>query len=86
MLKPLLEERNRWYRSWLSREKEEARSKFVSAQSTLRRVVKKVKNAWFQGKAMEVEQGKNSGKVAWHCIRNIQHGRRGLVPVKAAVV
>ena len=35
---------------------------------------------------MEVKQGKNSSKVAWHCIRDIQLGRRGLVPVKTAVV
>ena len=37
-------------------------------------------------KAMEAERGKNGGKVVWKCIRDIQRGRRGLVPVTTAVV
>jgi len=37
-------------------------------------------------KAIEAEQGKNSGKVVWKCIRDIQHVRRGLVSVKTAMV
>ncbi len=39
------------------------------------------KNTWFQKKALEAERGKN-GK----CIRDIQHRRRGLVPLRKAVV
>jgi len=30
--------------------------------------------------------GKHSVKVVWSCIKDIQRGRRGLVPVRAAVV
>ena len=44
------------------------------------------KDAWFQCKALEAERGRNGGKLVWHCIRDIQRGRRGLVPVRAAVV
>ena len=44
------------------------------------------KDAWFQRKASEAERGRNGGKVVWQCIRDIQRGRRGLVPVRSAVV
>ena len=30
---------------------------------------------------MEAERGRHGGKVVWHCIRDIQCGRRGLVPI-----
>ena len=44
------------------------------------------KDAWFQHKVLEAERGSNDGKLVWRCIRDIQRGRRGLVPVKTAVV
>ena len=35
---------------------------------------------------MEVERGKNGGKVAWRCIRDIQHGRSAVAPFKLAAI
>lgn len=43
-------------------------------------------DAWFQQKALEAERGRNGGKLVWHCIRDIQKARRGLVPVRTATV
>ncbi len=44
------------------------------------------KDAWFQRKAVEAERGGHGGKLARRCIRDIQRGRRGLVPVRTAAV
>jgi hypothetical protein len=44
------------------------------------------KNTWFQKKASEAERGRNGGKLVWRCIRDIQRGRRGLVPTRSTIV
>ena len=47
--------------------------------------IKKAKNAWFQNKAQEVEEGMltgASGKGAWKGLKDIQKGRSGLKPVR----
>lgn len=54
--------------------------------SVVRRAVRDAKNGLFLRKAQQAECGKNRGKVVWSCIRDIQRGRRGLVPVRAVVV
>ena len=62
------------------------RKKYADARKEASRAVRAAKDAWFQRKALEAERGRNGGKLVWRCIRDIQRGRRGLVPVKAAVV
>ena len=37
-------------------------------------------------KASEAQRSRFGGKVVWRCIRDIQRGRRGLVPVRVATV
>ena len=59
---------------------------FARAHRGARRAVRMAKNTWFQKKASEAERGKNGGKLIWRCIRDMQHGRRGLVPVRTAAV
>ena len=59
---------------------------FAEMHSVVRRAVRDVKNSWFLTKAQEAECGKHKGKVVWNCIRDIQRGRRGLVPMRAVVV
>ena len=41
---------------------------------------------WFKQKALAAQAGRHGGKVVWKCIRDIQWGRRGLVPLKTANV
>lgn len=60
--------------------------KFVKVRTTARQTVREAKNAWFQMKAMEAERRKNNGKGVWKCIREMQRGRRGLIPMRTAVV
>ena len=85
-LKPLFVLRNRLHTLWLNTGKEENRKKYADARREARRAVREAKDAWFQRKALEAERGRNGGKLVWRSIRDIQRGRRGLVPVKAAVV
>lgn len=40
------------------------------------------KNDWFKKKAEEALAGRFSGKTVWKCIRDMQRGRRGLVPAR----
>ena len=55
-------------------------------EGVVRRAVRDAKNSWFLRKAQEAECGKHRGKVVYRCIRDIQRGRRGLVPMRAVVV
>ena len=34
----------------------------------------------------EAQKGRNNGKVVWRCIRDIQRGWRGLIPLKITQV
>ena len=77
--------RNRLHTLWLSTGREENRKKCDDARRATRRTVRAAKDAWFQRKVLEAERGKNGGKLVWCCIRDIQRGRRGLVPVKTEV-
>ena len=45
-----------------------------------------MKDSWFQCKAVKADRGRHGGKIVWCCIRDIQRGRRGLVPVKTTMV
>ena len=44
------------------------------------------KNTWFQNKAKEAQKVRFGGKKVWLCIRDMQRGRRGLVPTRTAMV
>ena len=79
-------ERNRLYTKWLCSGKERDRKRFAKLRSDTRRATRQAKNAWFQSKAAEAQKGRHGGKVVWRCIRDIQFARRGLVPVRSAVV
>ena len=87
-LKPLFAERNRMHTVCFSDGRETSRRKYADACRAARLAVraKAAKDAWFQQKASEAERGRNGGKVVWRCIRDVQRGRRGLVPVRSAVV
>ena len=86
VLKPLLEQRNLCYIRWLSSKRESDKVKFAKARRDARRAIREAKNEWFQEKAADAQRGKLGGNIVWRCIRDIQRGRRGLVPVRSAVV
>ena len=79
-LKPLLRRRNEAYSRWLGSEKQDDFIVFKEARGSARRAVRRVKNAWFQEKAEEVEKERFGGKKVWKIIRDMQRGRRGLIP------
>ena len=85
-LRPLFEERNRLHALWLNTGSDRDKRKFVTARTKARQAVREAKNTWFQMKALEAERRRNNGKGIWKCIRDIQHGRRGLIPTRTAVV
>ena len=85
-LNPLFAERNRLHTVWINNGGERNRKKYADARRAARRAVRGAKDAWFHRKASEAERGRNGGKIVWRCIRDIQRGRRGLVPVRVAAV
>ena len=86
LLKPLFEERNRLYTKSLGTGREDDERKFLRMRREARRGAREAKNDWFLRTATEVQRGRHGGKVVWWCIRDIQRGRRGLVPRRSAVV
>ena len=71
---------------WLWTGQSRDKRKFMMARRSARKVVREVKNKWFQVKAAQAMRGRNNGKVVWKCIRDIQQSRRGLVPVRTPTV
>ena len=70
---------------WLSDGRETSRRKYADARRAARHAVRAAKDAWFQQKASEAEKKEWwESSVAMH--QDIQRGRRGLVPVRSAVV
>ena len=83
-LQPLLVARNAAYSKWLGTGNTEDLSKFRQARSTARRAIRKAKNDWFQEKDNEIERERFGGKKVWKAIREMQCGRRGLLPCRTS--
>ena len=75
-LKPLLQQRNDAYKKWLATKRTADLCRFREARNAAR---KAIRNSWFQEKAEEAEREHFGGKKVWKCIRDMQHGRRGLL-------
>ena len=85
-LKSLLNLRNAAYSRWLGTGKQEDLIRFKEARRKARKSVRKAKNAWFQEKAEEIEKERFGGKKVWKIIRDMQRGRRGLIPSRAVII
>lgn len=59
---------------------------FRKARSDTRREIRKAKDQWFRTKALEAEENRFSGKSIWKSIRDMQRGRRGLVPMRSPTI
>ena len=86
IIEPLLSKRNQLYSRWLSTGLERDKKKFTDARRSARQAVRMAKNDWFKKKAEEAHTGRFSGKTVWKCIRDMQRGRRGLVPARLSRV
>ena len=62
-LEPLFKHRNQLYARWLSTGKVPNKKRFNQARREARKVMREVKNLWFQTKASEVEKSRFSGKI-----------------------
>ena len=85
-LEPIFQERNRLYTRWLGSGCSNDKRKFAQARSEARQAARAAKNAWFTTKAEEAQLSRFGGKKVWKCIRDMQYGRRGLVPARLATV
>ena len=85
-IRPLLQKRNTAYNKWLSTGNASDKEKFKKARKEAQKAIREAKNNWFSRKATEAQGGINGGKVVWKCIREIQRGKRGLVPMRTANV
>ena len=85
-LHPLLQRRNWLYTAWLATSKEEDHMRLRQAREEARREIRKEKNAWFAAKAADIEHGSFGGVEVWRGIRDLQHGRRGLIPSRAVTI
>ena len=85
-LRPQLQKRNDVYKRWLASGKERDLMKFRAARNDVRRSIRAAKNNWFKAKALEIEGERFGGKKVWKCIRDMQLGRRGRVPVRMSTI
>ena len=85
-LRPFLDCRNEAYARWLGSGMQIDLTQFREARGEARRAVWKAKNAWFPEKAEEVEREWFIGKKVWKCIRDMQRGRRGLLPSRVVTI
>lgn len=85
-IKPLLVYRNAAYTKWLSSGRQQDLVCFREARDRARKAVREAKNAWFLMKAEEVEKGRFGSKAVWKAIRDMQRGRRGLIPSRAVSI
>ena len=67
---------------WLASRKEEDLTRFKVARNEARKSIREAKNSWFRAKAQEAEGERFRGKKVWKCIRDMQFGRRGRVPLE----
>ena len=82
-LEPILQKRNQLYLKWLGSGLISDKRNFSETRSEARRAVRAAKNAWF---TEETQQSRFGGKKVWKCIREMQYGRRRLVPSRLATV
>ena len=79
-LQPVLKRRNALYCKWLATKRTDDLLQFRRARGEAQRAIRKAKNEWFKAKAAEAEKERFGGKRVWQCIRDMQRGRRGLLP------
>ena len=79
-LKPQLQGRDCAYAKWLATRKEAELVRFKQVRNVMRRAIRATKNIWFQSKVEEAEREHFGGKRVWKCIRDMQHGHKGLMP------
>ena len=86
VLEPLLNKQHQLYSRWLSTKQVVDQQHFRQARGTARKAICNANNRWFQAKAEEAQNARFSGKVVWKCIKDMQHGRRGLIPHRSVTI
>ena len=89
-IRPILEKRNALLTTWLASGKEGDRQQYLKQKSAVQRLIRQVKNKWYQSKASEIERStrgstRRSGG-AWKNIRQLQQASRGLRPAISKAV
>ncbi|XP_065886632.1 uncharacterized protein [Dysidea avara] len=85
-LNPFLQHRNDLYTTWLATGNAKDHDRFKQARGEARRAIRKAKNDWFVAKAAEIERGSFGGVEVWRGIRDVQYGRRGLIPSRVVTI
>ena len=77
IIKPALERRSKL----LCSKTDLARVKYVKQKDVVQKLIRHVKNKWFQAKAADIELKMSRSRSAWKNIKQLQQARRGLRPV-----
>ena len=56
MIRPSLDKRDKLMTIWLSSKSTTDKEQFLKQKSTVQRLIRRIKNEWFQAKAAEIEQ------------------------------
>ena len=85
-IRPYLQMRNAAYTRWLASNNQCDLAEFREARGRARAAVRRSKSDWFRRVAAKVERERFGGKEVWQCIRDLQRGRRGRMPVRVVTV
>ena len=86
VIEPLIKRRNQLYAKWLRSDRVTDKQAFKKARCDTRRTIRNAKEQWFLMKAQEAEKNRFSGKSIWRSIRDMQSGRRGIVPMRSTAI
>ena len=83
---PHLQARNAAYSRWIASHDRQDLVHFRVIRGRARQAIRKAKNEWFRRKAEEAEKKRFGGKEVWQCIRDLQRGHWGRMPMKVVTV
>ena len=80
VIRPDLDKRDQLKTTWLSSKSTADKERYLKQKSTVQRLIRQIKNEWFQAKAAEIEQLVSRSKSAWKSIGQLQQASGGLRP------
>ena len=71
VIRPALEKRGHLLDAWLSTKHGEDRLRYVKQRGAVQRLIRQIKNEWFQKKVAEIELAMSRSRSAWKSIRQL---------------
>ena len=78
IIRPALEKCNQLLTRWLASQSDNDKRNFLRQKSAVQRLIRRIKNQWYQDRATEIEHSMKTNSNAWKSIRQLQRVGKGL--------